>query len=48
MLFDGLTRAAGTCASMKGLTQAEAKAGMMKKDDMKKDEMKKDDMMKKG
>ncbi|MDM7948332.1 DUF2282 domain-containing protein [Hydrogenophaga sp.] len=40
--------AAGTCASMKGLTQAEAKAGMMKKDDMKKDEMKKDDMMKKG
>jgi uncharacterized membrane protein len=41
--------AAGTCATMKGMTADEAKAGMMKKDDMmKKDEMKKDDMMKKG
>ena len=41
--------AAGTCATMKGMTMEEAKAGMMKKDDMmKKDEMKKDDMMKKG
>jgi uncharacterized membrane protein len=41
--------AAGTCATMKGMTMDEAKAGMMKKDDMmKKDEMKKDDMMKKG
>ena len=41
--------AAGTCATMKGLSMEEAKAGMMKKDDMmKKDEMKKDDMMKKG
>jgi uncharacterized membrane protein len=35
--------AAGTCASMKGMSMEEAKAGMMKKD-----EMKKDDMMKKG
>ena len=35
--------AAGTCATMKGMTMEEAKAGMMKKDDMKKD-----DMMKKG
>lgn len=35
--------AAGTCASMKGMTLEEAKAGTMKKD-----EMKKDDMMKKG
>lgn len=34
---------AGTCASMKGMSMEEAKAGMMKKDDMKKD-----DMMKKG
>ncbi len=41
--------AAGTCATMKGMTMEEAKASMMKKDGMmKKDDMKKDDMMKKG
>jgi uncharacterized membrane protein len=37
----------GTCASMKGMTAAEAKKSMMSKDDtMKKDEMKKGDMKK--
>lgn len=39
--------AAGTCASMKGMTAAEAKKSMMGKDDgMKKDDMKKGDMKK--
>jgi uncharacterized membrane protein len=33
--------AAGTCKSMNGLSAAEAKSAMMKKDDMKKDDMKK-------
>jgi uncharacterized membrane protein len=36
--------AKGTCASMKGMTAAEAKKASMPKDEMKKDEMKKDEM----
>jgi uncharacterized membrane protein len=36
--------AKGTCASMKGMTAAEAKKASMPKDDMKKDEMKKEEM----